>query len=148
MRLEPLYTIRFRYPEEGRSAIIQGDEAEFFFLAEGIVEGGLTGRFTGANHPHRRSDGTYQADLQGVIETDDGAQIIVDYQGYGRTYPALVRQVVGAAWHVSDDERYRRLNNVGCAINGEVRRPSADAPQGDVWLVFEGLEQIWEPMSL
>ena len=148
VRLQPLYTIRFRYPEEGRSGTIKGDEAELFFPAEGTVEGGISGRFIGANHPRRRSDGTYRMDLQGAIETDDGAQIVIDYQGYGRTSPVLARQVVGAAWHFSSHEKYRRLNDVVCAINGEVRRPSPGAPQGEVWLVLDLLEQVWEPLEL
>ena len=74
MRLEPLYRVRFSY-SGGWSADLAGpDSAEgrFFFLAEGRCEGRISGLFRGANHPHRRSDGTFLPDFQGVIETDDG----------------------------------------------------------------------------
>ena len=147
MRLEPLYTLRFRYPEEGIGATIAGDEQEVFLLAEGKTEGGIAGRFRGANHPRRRADRTFRMNLQGAIETDDGAQVVIDYQGYGRSYPIGRRQVVGAAWHYSDHERYRRLNDCLCVIAGEVRRPSDAAPQADVELVFEVAELVWEPIS-
>jgi hypothetical protein len=147
MRLTPLYTLRFRYPEEGLGAIIAGDEQEIFLLAEGRAEGGIVGRFRGANHPRRRADRTFRMNLQGAIETDDGAQLVLDYQGYGRSYPVGRRQVVGAAWHFCDHERYRRLNDSVCVIVGEVRRPSPEAAQADVELVFEVAELIWEPLT-
>ena len=85
MRLEPLYRVRFSYAG-GWSADPAGpDSAEdrFFFLAEGRI----SGLFRGANHPHRRSDGTFLPDFQGVIETDYGAEVLFDYRGYGRAYP-------------------------------------------------------------
>ena len=43
----------------------------------------------GRNHPHRRGDGTFLPDFQGVIETDDGAEVLFDYRGYGRVYPVV-----------------------------------------------------------
>jgi hypothetical protein len=146
MRLEPFYTVRFRYPDGARSATINGDEQELFFLAEGHAEGRLAGRFIGANHPHRTADGTYRVNLQGAVETAEGTKVLVDYRGYGRAQPAEKRQVVGAAWHFSDDARYRRLNDGICVIVGEVRRPPADVPQSDVWIVLEIAELIWEPL--
>jgi hypothetical protein len=142
----PLYTLRFRYPEEGRAATVAGGEQELFFLAEGHADGQLTGHFRGPNHPRRRADGTYRMNLQGAIETDDGAEVILDYQGYGRAYPVGRRQVVGAAWHFSEHARYKRLNDCVCVIAGEVRRPSPDATQADVELVFEVAELIWEAL--
>ena len=77
MRLEPLYRIRFSYSRGWGTDLAGKDSAEgrFFFLAEGCCEGCICGRFRGANHPHRRSDGTFLPDFQGVIETDDGAEI-------------------------------------------------------------------------
>jgi hypothetical protein len=163
MQLKPLYTLRFNYPEAwdvtlkdpagGEDAVT---EEEHFLFAEGRCEGAIVGKFRGANHPHRRLDKTFAMNLQGVIKTDDGATIMTDYKGYGRsavmTSPRhKFRQVVGAAWHVSDSEKYRWLNDVVCAISGEVRRP-ADVPQeqlkqGDIKLVFDVAELIWEPSS-
>jgi hypothetical protein len=68
MRLEPLYRVRFSY-SDGWGADLAGpenDECQFFFLAEGRCEGRIAGHFVGANHPHRRSDGTFLPDFQGV----------------------------------------------------------------------------------
>jgi len=86
-------------------------------------------------------------DLQGFIETEDGATVIFDYQGYGRSYPKGRRQVVGAAKHVSDHESYMWLNDSICVIAGEVRspqKPAAEIRQGDVELVFDVSELVWE----
>jgi hypothetical protein len=96
-------------------------EGQHFFLAEGRCEGRIAGRFVGANHPHRRSDGTFLPDFQGVIETDDGAEIIFDYRGYGRAYPPGKRQVVMSATHLSEHECYRWLNDSLSVGAGEVR---------------------------
>ena len=74
MRLELLYRVQFSYTA-GWGADLAGPEnpeCQFFFLAEGRCEGRISGLFRGANHPHRRSDGTFLPDFQGVIETDDG----------------------------------------------------------------------------
>ena len=93
------------------------------------------------DRPHVR-DGA-----QGFIETDDGATVIFDYKGYGRSYPTGRRQVVGAAKHVSDHEKYRWLNDSICVIAGEVRspnKPTGDIRQGDKELVFDVSELVWE----
>jgi hypothetical protein len=146
MRLDPLYRVTFRYPEawfvelEGE----QGTESEHFFIAEGRCEGRLAGRFRGANHPHRRTDLTYLPDFQGVIETDDGATVMFDYRGYGRAYPEERRQVVAMATHLASDERYRWLNDVVCAIVGEVR-PHAEG--GRMEIVLDVAELVWEPLA-
>ena len=78
---------------------------------------------------------------------------MTDYKGYGRSAVMTstkfqFRQVVGAAWHGTDNEKYRWLNDSVCAISGEARRP-VDVPpeqvkQGDVKLVFSVAEIIWE----
>jgi hypothetical protein len=115
----------------------------------------LTGEFQGANHPHRRIDKTFAMNMQGFIKTDDGALIMTDYKGYGRSVVTTsakykFRQVVGSAWHVTDNEKYRWLNDSVCAISGEVRRPvdvsPEDVKQGDVKLVFSVPEIVWEPL--
>ena len=55
----------------------------------------------GANHPRRRTDGTYCPDFQGVIETGDGAEVMFDWRGYGRAYPVGARQIVLTATHLA-----------------------------------------------
>jgi hypothetical protein len=114
-------------------------EGRFFFLAEGRI----SGLFRGANHPNRRSDGTFLPDFQGVIETDDGAEILFDYRGYGRAYPVGRRQIVTSATHLSEDERYRWLNDSLSVGVGEVRSQE----DGPTELVVEWAELVWEPVS-
>jgi hypothetical protein len=144
MRLESLYRVRFDYPE-GWHVELEGErgtESEHFFLAEGRCEGRIAGRFRGANHPHRRVDLTYLPDFQGVIETDDGATLVFDLRGYGRAHPEARREVVGFVTHVSGDERYRWLNDVVCALAGEVRT-SDDRTE----IVLDVAELVWERLA-
>ena len=145
MRLEPSYRLTFRYTEEW--GVAMGDDMSragiFFFIGEGRCTGNIVGRFRAANHPLRRADGTFLPDLQGVIETEDGATVVLDMRGYGRAYPVGARQVVVAVTHVSDHPNYTRLNDslsVGC---GEVRRLSDDETE----LVIDVSELIWEPIE-
>jgi hypothetical protein len=146
LRLEDLYRIRFTYPE-GWAVVLEGGWEKHLYLAEGRCEGSVTGRFRGANAPYRRTaTGPFQPDFHAVIETDDGATIMVDLQGYGRAYPAGRRQVVGSVFHASDSEAYRRLNDVVCVCVGEVRTPddpTRDGPQ----LVLDVAELVWEPIA-
>jgi hypothetical protein len=119
------------------------NEAKVFFLAEGRCEGRISGRFRGANHPYRRGDGTFMPDFQGVIETDDGAEVLFDYRGYGRAYPVGRRQIVTSATHLSDDERYRWLNDSLSVGVGEVRSQE----NGTTELIVEWSELVWEPLE-
>jgi hypothetical protein len=81
-----------------------------------------------------------------VIETDDDATVMVECHGYGRAYPAGRRQIVGSVLHLSDSDRYRRLNDVVCVCVGEVRTPAdPDQPSSD--LVMDVAELIWEPIA-
>ena len=156
--LKPLYTVRFHYPD-GWSVGLEGElgrEEHHFYFAEGTCEGFLSGRFRAANHPRRRADATFQMNMQGFIETADGALVMADYQGYGRVFKQdarelrgstwNIRQVVGAAWHVTSDERYTRLNDAVCLISGEVRAPAREGiEQRDVELMFQVSEAVWTP---
>ncbi len=150
MQLKPLYSVRFRYPSDWEVALTgkAGREEQLFFFAEGTCTGALAGSFRGANHPRRRTDLTYTPDLQGVIETEDGAVIMFDYQGYGRAYPPGRRQIVCAAWHTTDHEKYAWLNDAMCIGSGEVRWPDLppeQVKQVDVELVIDFSEVIWKP---
>jgi len=158
VELKPVYKVRFRYPdgwEVGLEGPLGREERHFYF-AEGTCEGAIAGRFRGSNHPRRRSDATAAMDLQGFIETEDGALIMLDYQGYGRVFRKehrqiagaawKTRQVVGAAWHTASDERYKWLNEAFCVITGEVRAPDRENyEQADVELMFQVSELVWSP---
>jgi hypothetical protein len=146
VRLEPLYRIRFTYPEGWMIGLDGGWEQHLYF-AEGHCEGSINGRFRGANFPRRLGAmGPFRPDFRAVIETDDGATIMVELHGYGRAYPAGRRQIVGAVFHLCDAEPYKRLNDVVCVCTGEVRRPP-DASGEETDLVVDVAELIWEPIA-
>ena len=94
-------------------------------------------------HPYRCGDGTFMPDFQGVIETDDGAEVLFDYRGYGRAYPVGRRQIVTSATHLSEDERYRWLNDVLSVGVGEVRSQE----NGPTELIIDWSELVWEPLE-
>jgi hypothetical protein len=143
VQLQSLYRMRFGYPEEwGVDLAEQGAESRFFFIAEGRCEGRIAGRLRAANFPRRRGDGTFQPDFHGVIETDDGATLMLDLYGYGRAYPVGRRQIVAFAIHVTDAPAYGWLNDVVCAVAGEVR---AGAGDDETVLVADVAELVWEP---
>ena len=146
MRLEPLYRIRFTYPE-GWMVALEGGWEQHLYLAEGRCEGAVTGRFRGANFPRRRTTaGPFRPDFHAVVECDDGATIMVELQGYGRAYPPGRRQIVGSVLHLSDDAAYQRLNDVVCVCVGEVRGPQ-DPGQESPDLVIDVAELVWEPIA-
>ena len=146
MRLEHLYRMRFTYPE-GWTVGLEGGWEQHLLFAEGRCEGALSGRFHGVNFPLRRTPGgPFRPDLRAVIETDDGAAVLVELQGYGRATPSGRRQIVGSVFHLSESERYRRLNDVVCACVGEVRTP-ADPDQESPDLVIDVAELVWEPIA-
>ena len=144
MHLVPLYRSRFSYPRGWSVSVTEreGTETQHFLLAEGRAEGRITGALLGANHAWQRSDGTFEPNFQGVIETDDGAVIYFDYRGYGRTYPIGRRQIVGAVTHLSDDARYRWLNDCMAVSTGEVR-----AAEDGTELVIDVAELVWDPLE-
>ena len=66
-------------------------------------------------------------------------------QGYGRAYPPGRRQIVGSVPHLSDSDRYHRLNDVVCVCVGEVRAPD-DPDRESPDLVIDVAELVWEPI--
>lgn len=146
MRLTPMYRIRFTYPV-GWSVGLEGGWEQHLYVAEGRCDGTISGRFRAVNYPQRRTpSGPFCPDMRGVIETDDGATVLVELRGYGRAYPAGRRQIVGTVVHLSDNARYRRLDDVVCVCVGEVRAPAdPDAPSPD--LVVDVAELVWEPIA-
>ena len=81
MKLEPLYRIRFTYPESWAVGL-DGGWQQMFFIADGRCEGSVTGRFRGANFPRKEgAAGPFRPDFRAVIEADDGATIMVEWHG-------------------------------------------------------------------
>ena len=62
LRLEPLYRVRFTYPESWMVSL-EGGWKQHLFLDEGRCEGSISGHFRGANYPQRRTaEGPFLAD--------------------------------------------------------------------------------------
>jgi Protein of unknown function (DUF3237) len=143
MRLEPLYRANWTTPESWGVELhgSAGTEGRSFFIAEGRAEGRLSARLRAANYPRRRVDGTLTPDFTGVLETDDGATVLFAWQGYARTGTGDVHELVGSITHVSDDERYRWLNDRIGAVEGEVRPRDG----GGFEVVVDVAELVWEP---
>ncbi len=155
MRLEPLYRLRFDYPESWSVALKgeAGAEEQHFLYADGSVEGKISGRFRGANYPRRRADQRFVTDFRGVIETSDGARILWECRGFGRPrtpeYDRLSpdgRQWVASVTHLSDDDRFRWLNDSVCVGTGQVRPKKVTNPVNPSDLVLDVAELIWEPV--
>jgi hypothetical protein len=146
MRLEPLYRITFTTPEAWQVDVegANGTERQSFLIAEGRSEGRLSARYRGANFPRTNTDGKLLPDFRGVLETDDGATVLFAWHGYAIPRPGSKLELVGSMAHLSDDERYRRLNDVVCALTGEVR-PRVDGSGYEV--VLDVAELIWEPIG-
>lgn len=140
-----LYRMRMKYTRGWSVGLGKAGEGEsqHFFLAEGHCEGRITGTFQAANHPLRRTDGTFLPDVQGVIETEDGATIYFDHRGYGRSYPAGKRQVLAVGTHLSDAEQYRWLNDSVAVGVGEVR----PLESGGVEIILDWFEVAGSELS-
>jgi hypothetical protein len=146
MRLELLYTVTFTTPEawsvEGSANA--GIEGRSFLLAEGRSTGRLSARYRAANFPRKRADGTLVPEFRGVLETDDGAVILFEWQGLAVLTDSGMRRLLGSLVHMTDDPRYRWLNDSVCAIEGEVH-PRTDGSGFEV--VYEVSEMVWEGVA-
>jgi hypothetical protein len=146
MRLDPLYTVTFTTPEAW-SVEVEGDagtEGRSFLLAEGRSIGRLSARYRAANFPRRRVDAALVPEFRGVLETDDGATILFEWQGLAVLTDTGMRRLLGSLVHTTDDVRYRWLNERVCTVEGDVR-PREDRSGFDV--VFEVSEMIWEGVA-
>ena len=58
MKLTPLYTLRYHYPDGWGVALSgpKGTEELDFYFAEGRCEGLVSGVFRASNHPRKRAD--------------------------------------------------------------------------------------------
>ena len=80
-------------------------------------------------------------EFRGVLETDDGAVILFEWQGLAVLGDSGMRRLLGSPVHTTDDARYLWLNDLVCAVEGEVR-PRTDGPGFEV--VLEVSEMVWE----
>ena len=146
MRLELLYTVSFTTPEAWSVEVAAdaGIEGRSFLLAEGRSTGRLSARYRAANFPRKRADGALVPEFRGVLETDDGAAILFEWQGLAVLSDSGMRELLGSLVHTTDDPRYLWLNDRVCAVEGEAR-PRTEGSGFEV--VFEVSEMVWEGLA-
>jgi Protein of unknown function (DUF3237) len=146
VQLQPLYRATFTTPERWAVEVTgtHGTEVQDFLIAEGRTEGRLSARLRGANFPRRRADGTLLPDFRGALDTDDGATVLFSWHGYARPGAVDRREIVGSITHLTGNEQYAWLNNIVCAMAGEVRPRKGGV---DFEVVFEVAELVWEPLD-
>jgi Protein of unknown function (DUF3237) len=145
MRLEPFYRVTFTTPEAWTVSLEgeHGTEGQSFLIAEGRAEGRLSARYRAANFPRRRVDGALEPEFRGVLETDDGAAIMLRWSGLAPLADDGARHLLGSMHHLSDDERYVWMNDRVFAVEGMVR-PMAN---GGFDVVLEVSEMVWEGVA-
>ena len=146
MRPEPLYRATFTTPEAWSAELAgpAGTEGQSFLIAEGRCEGRLPGRLRGANYPRRRTGNALLPDFRGILQTAGGAAVLFAWHGYARPAARVECASSLAALPMSDDERYRWLNDVVCTLTGEVR-PRSDGSGPDV--EYDVAELVREPLA-
>jgi len=154
MRLDPLYRLRFDYPESWEAEISGdgGKEQQLLLFAEGRAEGRIAGRFRATNYPRRRVDRTAVTDFRGVIEVEGGPAILFECHGFGRArtpeYDRVSpggRQWVATVSHLTDHPEFRWLNDTVCVGTGQVRPKPVETPTNPTDLVLDVAALVWEP---
>ncbi len=153
MRLKPLYRLRLTFPERWSVSVVgdAGREDQVLTVAEGSAEGDFAGRFRATDYPRRRTDGTVLTDLRGVLDTADGASVLIECHGFGRRhtpdYDRLSggpRQWLLSVTHLSDASKYRHLNDTICV--GVGHSPARSSPEESHMFVLDVAELVWEPL--
>jgi hypothetical protein len=136
VRLVPLFEGELRFDEAtevGFPAHREDGDWAAYVHGDGRVSGDrIGGRLMWTNHPRRRADGTWLPDFQGVITTDDGAQILFSLAGYNQgcddPYEYERRAALAAMTLATDSEQYGWVNRIFAVVEADVR-PSADPEQ-------------------
>ena len=94
---------------------------------------------------HRRTDGTFLPDAQGVIlPTDGSSPLIVDFQGFGSTYPsAEQRRVVTSVTHRTANVAFLDLNDSICIGIGE----NTESPESVTLLTMDVFQAVWTQLD-
>lgn len=125
MKLEHVCDLQLGYSSEFTLIKPFGtEEGSAYGEVEGTLSGEkLRGTFRGVNHPHRRSDKAMLPNVNGLIRTEDGANVLFSLSGRttwietpeGRQGRQLLRTLFE-----TEDERYKWLNNALCVLEGKI----------------------------
>lgn len=97
-----------------------GEDGSGYGEGDGTVEGAVRGRLRWVNHPRRRGDAVMLPDVHGLLETDDGARILVKLDGRTPTAGEEEGQQLLRVRFETEDDRYRWLNLVFAVAEGNV----------------------------
>lgn len=133
-RMQMYYTKAWLEELEGET----GTEAQFYGILEGSVEGEqINGRFHIANFPRRRTDGNFMPDAGGVMETEDGATIMLEMRGVSYySDEGSSPQVVFGVQHYTGAKEYRWLNNRFTVAVGEMQPREDDGPTEFIYDIY------------
>ena len=125
MRLNKLCSMDLTYT--GGFTLVRpygGESGLGWGVGTGTVGGDrLRGTARWSNHPARRGDGAMLPAARGVIETEDGAEVVFDLTGrtvfVDRDGFSTGRQLLLCVFE-SEDEKYLWLNNSVCVVEGAI----------------------------
>jgi len=122
-----------RYTDGTWAAPFDGDERAGWGNGDGTVSGDtLRGALRWSNYPRRREDGVWTPNVRGVIDTDDGAAIIVSMHGQSveeQRENGLARAILVRLELLTEAEQYRWLNTTFAVAEGEI-----DEATEEIWM--------------
>jgi hypothetical protein len=121
-----------RYVESAWARPFGGEEGAGWGAGDGTVTGAvLSGRLRWSNSPRRREDGVWTPNVRGVIDTDDGAAILLSMHGQSveqDTEEGLRRAILARIELLTDAEQYRWVNTTFVVAEGEI-----DEDTEEIW---------------
>ncbi len=121
MRLEPFGKLTMRYTQGSWHLPFGGEEGVGFGTGNGEMTGTIEGSAVWANHPRRREDGVWTPNLNGVVKTADGDEVLVSIHGQSVLEQGGNRRAILARVELASEvERYRWLNTCFLVGEGEI----------------------------
>ena len=164
VRLDHLFDGELRFNEYPPNALggdgfhvpTYGPDADWVGYVDGggTIEGDkVRGTLRWTNHPRRRADGVWLPDFQGVIQTDDAADILFSFSGYNYSlterFEYTHRAVVAAITFQTGSDHYRWLNDVFGVLEAEAGEDDATGDGIELWRirVYACIYEPTEPES-
>ena len=124
---------------EGDGAMVETGGTRMWGRGVGVVRGPqISGSMSWCNHARRDDAGAWHPDAHGVITTDDGAAILIDFEGHSVPGEGdAVRLLTCAARFQTDASTYAWLNHTVAVLLGEFT-PSTGATKISVHAVTTG----------
>jgi hypothetical protein len=123
-----------RYVESAWARPFDGEEGAGWGVGDGTVSGDvLRGRLRWSNYPRRREDGVWTPNVRGVIDTDDGAVVLLSMHGQSVEMQvdqdeSYRRAILVRVEMLSDNEQYTWINTTFAVAEGEI-----DEDTEEIW---------------